>query len=518
MRTRKSVFNFITAFVGQIISLLLSLIARMVFTRYMAQEYLGLSGLFTNILSVLSFVELGIGPAITFSLYKPLAENDIERIKSLMYLFKRSYQIIGTLILVTGVLFTPLYPYFIKDISGVTSLDLIYLLYVANTGISYFFSYKITLIIADQNQYLRNFVHYGVLFITNIAQILILVFTQNYILFLICQVVFTFSENLWLSYVANRKYPYLKEKNINKLNKVDLDPIIRNIKAMVFHKVGSVIVNSTDNLLISKFLGLAISGLYANYALILNAINTILAKIFDAVVASVGNLNASENVKGLQVVYNRLYFLSFWLYGFCSICLFCLIQPFIELVFGKHYLLNSFTVIALVVSFYTTGMRHAPNVVRSAAGLYYRDWPKPIFESVVNFVASIIFLKMWGVAGVFWGTVASTILVCAWVEAHVVYHHALHLSFGSFFQNYIKYVMSILLAGALTWASCQMLFIKGLIGLIAKMLICVILPNLVFLLLYRNDANLKFFLQFLYRGITHLKNFVNKPVNYYGEE
>ena len=288
MRTRKSVFNLVTAVVGQVISLFLSLIARMVFTRYMAQEYLGLSGLFTNILSVLSFVELGIGPAITFSLYKPLAENNTEQVKSLMYLFKRAYQII----LVSGVFFIPFYPFFIKDISGVTNLDLIYLLYVANTGISYFFSYKITLIIADQNQYIRNFVHYGVLFITNIAQIVILIFTQNYILFLICQVVFTFSENLWLSYVADRKYPYLKEQNINKLSRDELQPIVRNIKAMVFHKVGSVVVSSTDNLLISKFLGLAISGLYANYALILSAINTILAKVFDAVVASVGNLNA----------------------------------------------------------------------------------------------------------------------------------------------------------------------------------------------------------------------------------
>lgn len=395
MRTKKSVFNFLTALVGQMISLILSLIARMVFTRYMAQEYLGLSGLFTNLLSMLSLVELGIGPAITFSLYKPLAENDIEQVKSLMYLFKKAYQIIGIFILVAGAFLTPFYPFFIKDTSSVTSLDLIYLLYVANTGISYFFSYKTTLIIADQNQYIRNLGHYSFFLLTNAVQILILIYTQNYIFFLISQTILTFGENLFLSSIADRMYPYLKEKNVKKLKKVELEPIIRNIKAMVFHKIGSIVVNSTDNLLISKFLGLAVSGLYANYALILNALNTILAKVFDAVLASVGNLNASENVRGLQVVYDRLYFLSFWLYGFSSICLFCLVQPFIEVAFGKQYLLDSLTAIALVVSFYTAGMRHAPNVIRSAAGLYYRDWPKPIFESIVNFVASIAFLKIW---------------------------------------------------------------------------------------------------------------------------
>lgn len=512
MRTKKSVFNFITAFVGQVISLLFSLIARMVFTHYMSQEYLGLSGLFTNILSVLSFVELGIGPAITFSLYKPLAENNIEQIKSLMHLFKKAYQIIGAFILVAGVLFTPFYPFFIKDISSVTSLDLIYLLYVVNTGVSYFFSYKITLIIADQNQYVRNFGHYSVFVLTNVVQIIVLIRTQDYILFLVSQVVFTFLENVFLSSVANRMYPYLKEQNVKKLKKTELEPIVRNIKAMVFHKVGSIVVSSTDNLLISKFLGLAVSGLYANYALILNALTTILAKVYDAVLASVGNLNASENVTGLQAVYNRLYFLSFWLYGFCSICLFCLVQPFVEVTFGKQYLLDSLTVIALVVSFYTAGMRHAPNVVRSAAGLYYRDWPKPIFESVVNLVASVVFLKMWGTAGIFFGTIASTVLVCAWLEAYIVYRYALFLPFRSFFCNYIKYALSVFWAGILTWGVCQMIPVTGLVGLIVKMFVCAVLPNIIFLILYCNDANFSFFAQLFYKGIKYLRMFARKRV------
>lgn len=487
------------------IALILSLIARMVFTRYMAQEYLGLSGLFTNILSMLSFVELGIGPAITFSLYKPLAENNIEQVKSLMYLFKNAYRIIGAFILIVGVLFTPFYPFFIKDVTGVTNLDLIYILYVANTGISYFFSYKATLIIADQNQYIRNFGHYSFLIITNIAQIIVLICTQNYILFLTIQVFFTFFENLILSSIADRMYPYLKDRNVQKLKKVDLEPIIRNIKAMVLHKVGSIVVSSTDNLLISKFLGLAVSGSYANYSLILNALNTILAKVFDAVVASVGNLNASENVEGLQKVYSRLYFLNFWLYGFCSISLFCLVQPFIEVAFGKRYLLDPLTVIALVVSFYATGMRHAPNVVRSAAGLYYKDWPKPIFESIVNFVASIAFLKMWGTAGVFLGTIASTVLVCAWVEAYVVYHDALHLPFKSFFGNYIKYAASVLLAGAFTWGVCHLVPTTGLTGLIAKIFVCAVLPNIVFLIFYFKDINYIFFAQLFCKGIKQMR-------------
>ena len=140
MRTKKSLLNLATGLVGQAIALLASLVLRVVMTRSMDTAYLGLSGLFTNILSMLSLVELGVGPAITFSLYKPLAERDIEKTKSLMRLFQRAYRTIGVVILALGFLFTPLYPLFIKDASGIAQLDIIYWLYLINTGISYFYA------------------------------------------------------------------------------------------------------------------------------------------------------------------------------------------------------------------------------------------------------------------------------------------------------------------------------------------------------------------------------------------
>ena len=233
MRTKKSLLNLATGLAGQAIALLASLVLRVVMTRSMDTAYLGLSGLFTNILSMLSLVELGVGPAITFSLYKPLAEHDVEKTKSLMRLFRRAYCTIGMVILLVGFLFTPLYPLFIKDTSGIDHLDVIYWLYLINTGISYFYSYKVTLIIADQNQYVKNIGHYTAYLIMHVLQAVILLVTRNYVLFLICQVLCTFGENLVLSRVADNMYPFLRDKNVQPLKKEDTAPIVRNIRAML---------------------------------------------------------------------------------------------------------------------------------------------------------------------------------------------------------------------------------------------------------------------------------------------
>ncbi|MBQ6502925.1 MAG: hypothetical protein IJI57_03315 [Flexilinea sp.] len=507
MRTKKSLLNMTTALAGQSLSLLANLISRYIFAKYMSQEYLGLSGLFTNILTMLSLVELGVGPAITFSLYKPLAQNDTEKVKSLMHLYKKAYQIIGGVVLILGLLFTPFYPFFIKDTRGIDNLTIIYWLYVLNTGVSYFFSYKISLITADQNQYVRNIGHYAVFIVMNIGQGLILILTRNYVFFLIFQVICTFIENFILSRVADRMYPYLKEKNVQPLTKETTSPIWRNIRAMIFHKVGSIAVNSTDNLLISKYLGLGVSGIYSNYALIIVAVRNILGKVFDSVIASVGNINALEDTEKVRTVFLRMFFLSFWLFSFCGICIACLIQPFIRLVFGENYLLNQWTVIILVFAFYTYGMRNAPNVVRSAAGLYYKDWFKPLLEAAVNLASSILLLQRFGVAGIFMGTIISTILVNAWIEAWVVYKNVLHEPLSRFFIQYMKYFGLFSFGLFVTYKICELIAFGGVWELLFRFLICLLIPNALFCLTSRGKDEYVFFKQLIRTITSNIKDF-----------
>lgn len=489
MRTKKSLLNLMTGLAGQGITLLSSLILRLFFTRNMPAAYLGLSGLFTNILSMLSLVELGIGPAITFSLYKPLAVGDTETAKSLMNLYRRAYQAVGCLILLLGFLFTPVYPHLIRDPGGIPELDLIYWLYVINTGVSYFYSYKVSLIIADQNQYIKNIGHYTAYVLMNIAQTIILVTTRNYVLFLVCQLFFTIAENVTLSRVADRIYPFLREKEIRPLQKEQAEPIVRNIRAMLFHKVGDIAVNSTDNILISKFMGLAVSGVYSNYALILTAVRGILTRAFDAVQASVGNLYALGDQIKLRQVFDRLFFMAFFLYGFCAICLGCLLQPCVGLIFGPNYMLDGLTVLMLAVSFYVTGMRLPLYVMRAAAGLYYKDWAKPIVEAAVNLLASIVLMMRFGTAGIFMGTVISALLVGTWVEAYMVYRHVLKTKLSIYFVQYLFYLLSVTLVGAIAYGCTRRIPWTGIAGLVLKTMLCaVVAVGLLSVLYRRKDA------------------------------
>ena len=252
-RTKNSVRNLSYALVGQGIGFIVSFIARIFFIRTLGREYLGLNGLFTNILTILSLAELGVGEAITYSLYKPLAENDIRKCTMLMQVYKKVYNVIGIAILLVGVALTPFLPLIIKDMPNIPYINLIYILFVVNTSVSYFFSYKRNLIIADQKRYIATFYRYLAHIVFTFLEIVYLVFFKNFIGYLIIMIAATLADNLMVSRKAMKMYPYLNSKEKIPLDKESKNNIIKNTKAMMMHKVGGVVVNSTDNILLSKF-------------------------------------------------------------------------------------------------------------------------------------------------------------------------------------------------------------------------------------------------------------------------
>ena len=213
-RTANSIKNIKYALIGQMLALLVTFVSRIVFVTVLSAEYLGINGLFTNILSILSLAELGIGTAIVYSMYKPIAENNVEKIKSLMKLFKKTYTLIGLIIIALGIMLVPFLHFFIKDIPEVDYINLIFIIFVVNSAISYFFSYKRFLIIANEKKYIASLYRYAIFIAMSIFQIIILYATQNYILFLSVELVATLSENILVSLRADKMFPYLKEKNI----------------------------------------------------------------------------------------------------------------------------------------------------------------------------------------------------------------------------------------------------------------------------------------------------------------
>lgn len=487
-RTSKSIRNVTVAAIGQVLVILIGFVARKIFVMFLADEYLGVNGLFTSILTVLSLAELGIGPAITFSLYKPLAENDIPVCQALMQIFRKAYLVIGSVVLIAGLAISPFITIFIKEVpNSIKGIHWIYILFVLNTSISYFFSYKRSLITASQNHYWIVAVHTIAFIVMNGLQILVLAFTSNYFLFLGLQILSTFSENLILSRKADREFPWLKEKVDTKLPDYIMHEVVRNIKAMILHRVGGIAVDSTDNLLISKFFGLLFLGLYSNYQMIFFAIKSVTGSFFSSLTASIGNFGAQETPTKANELYRKIQFINSWLASFCGISLFVLMNPFVETLWlGKDYLLSKDILLVLVVNFYLNTIRRTGLTFKEAYGLAWHDRYKPVIAALVNLTTSIMLAKKFGIIGVFLGTTITEIFVNIWVEGHVVFKYCLNRSTWDFLKLFLSEIGMFLLCGSVTVLVCSFITTEFIfLNFVLKCLACLLIPNGVFMLTYR---------------------------------
>jgi len=492
MRTRSSIINLFYALLGQMLGLLVSFFSRIVFIKVLGAEYLGLNGLFTNILSIFALVELGIGPAIAFSLYKPLAEKDTEKVKSLMKFYQKAYITIGLIILILGSIFTPFLEIFIKTNPNIPHIHLIFLLFVINTAISYFYSYKRTLIISDQKRYIATIYRYSFFIGLNIVQMIILYITHDFILFLVCEIIATLAENIMVSKKTDQIYPYLREKDVQKVDKFTLTEIRKNVRAMIAHKLGGVAVTATDNLIISKFVGLVQVGLYSNYQLIINALNIITSQIFSSIIASVGNLGVTETNEKKIFIFKVIFFMNFWIYGFITICLVALINPFIELWVGIDYVLPSSIVFVIVLNFYLTGMRNGVLTFRNAFGVFWYDRHKPIFESLINLAGSLYLVNQFGMIGVFIGTTISTLTTCFWIEPYVLYKYGLKSSVIPFFKRYALYTIVTVMACLITIGLANFFNKLNLLNFLIQLFICLVIPNCIFFILFYRTKEFKY--------------------------
>lgn len=475
----------------------MSFICRTVFIQTLGKTYLGVNGLFGNIMSLLALAELGIGTTIIFHLYQPLAQNDRKKIGALMTLFKKAYRTIGLIIGAAGLVFTPFYHFFIDKDTSVPNLTLIYYLYLLNSVITYFYSYKQCIITADQKGYICTLYQYGFCIVQNVLQILVLIYTGNFILYFSLQILFSFFTNFFLAKKAGKMYPYLKKYEKEKLDKADQTEIFKNIKAMFMHRFGGVIVNGTDNLLISKFFGVVSVGIYSNYYMITTTLTGMTSQIFNGITASVGNLGALESGKKSYHIYLVTNFIGFWIFSFCSICLFCLLNPFIQLWVGGKMLLPVSVVFFIVLNFYATGMRQATLTFKNSFGLFWYDRYKAIAEALVNLGASIILAQKLGISGVFLGTLISTVATDLWVEPLVLFRHGFHRSVRPYFVRYSVYTILTFAVGFLTWYCCSLTGNVSFRSFVARCFICLAVPNLVyFLLFYRTEE-----FQYLKRSI-----------------
>ena len=435
MRTRYTLINMVVNVGGQLMNQVLLFISRMVFIHYLSAAYLGVNGLFTDVLGILNLAELGVGTAMIYSLYEPAAKNDEHRLAQLMNLYRLLYRIVAVVVLLVGLALMPFLGFFIKDSSGIEHLRLIYLMYVANSVCSYLLSYKNSIYLAYQKAYVRNLWAQLCDAVKTLFQIVLIVLTGNFILYLAVQFVMQFIPNIIVSVKVDKEFPYLKECR-ELPEKEKFHGILRNVGAMSFHKLGTVIVRNTDSLLMSSFVGLLSVGIYSNYKLVLSGINNLMDKFSNAFTGSLGNLGAIEDETRVYSIYRELDLLFFVIYAY-----------------------RTATVAVLVTEFYVSGQRKVNLLFREAKGLFWYDRYKPLFESAINLAASLLLVQKFGVAGILGGTVISTATTCLWMEPYILMRYGIREDWQGKLKDYfVRYaeraaVVAALAAVSYGWVS-----------------------------------------------------------------
>ncbi len=492
MRTVNSVKNIYISIVTQIIITLLGFLSRKVFLDSLGTEYLGVNGLLTNVLSMLTLVEGGIGASITFNLYKPLAEKNEEKVIALVQLYKKLYGILAIAIFILSLSLYPFLGYLMKEESKIPFIGMIYFIFVIKNMISYLNAHKWSLINADQKGYIL--AKYNLFFnvITTISKIIVLWLTNNYILYLLIEAGIFIIQNIWNGKIVNERYSYIKTTKKYKVDEPTKQNLITNVKALFLHSIGGYCVFGTDNLLISAFISLKAVGLYSNYTMVIGQLSALLTPVVNGLGASVGNLIATENKDKTYAVFKVVNLVNFWIYSFSTIFLFNLLEPFINWWLGDGLLLGNFTFLVILINFYIKGMRGPISTFKDRSGLFSPDRFFPLYESIINLGASVILVKYFGLAGIFMGTTISSLLVPVWTQSKITYNMVFNKSVFVYFRAYLWFILLTLTTGFITTMACHLVPWSGFFALVVKGIICVLIVNVVYFIIFFKTPEFKY--------------------------
>ena len=477
--------NLIFNVVKYVATLLLQFILRTVLIYYMGAEYLGLNGLFSNIFGFLNLAELGIGSAIVFSMYKPIAENDIEKIKALQNLYKKFYLIISLVVGIIGLILTPFIPFFMNGgVEANINIYILYIMYLCYTLVGYWSAHKRSLLFAYQRNDVENKIKTICMLFMTILQIVVLVLFRNYYVYFSISILFAVIECSTIHISANKLFPRINGKSIPLDDKTKKE-IKKNITALSMHKIGSAVVFSTDNILISTFFGLTVLGVYSNYSLIITTIITFFSLIANAIQASVGDLIATTDVEYVYERYKKVRFIFAYLSALTTICLATLFQPFILKWTGDSaYLLAISSVMLSCGSYYINRMRTPVWIFKDSAGLFWQGRWSPIVESIVNLGVSISCAFLCGINGIFIGTIVSTLVAPFWVEPCVLYKHYFKKSPKKYFLKCLMDFLIMVICGVVCYFVCSLIPSSDWLLLAIKFVVCFVLANALLILAY----------------------------------
>lgn len=485
-RVQYAAKNIAFGWIGNITTLLLGAALRQIFIQNLGDALLGVNDYYTSILTVLSLAELGVGTAFNYSLYGPVAAGDFEKIKSIMQLYKRVYRTIAAIIGTIGLMVIPFLRVLIPEPGNHSYRDLTfyYLIFLFNTVSSYFVAYKYSLVNAEQKNYIQTNVITLTKAVTIAFQIIGLLLHANFYLYLLTAAGLELFQKIFVSIYLNRKYPYLVDKQVEKLPREEVDRIVSQTKALVLHKVGDVARLQTDNMIIAAFIDVVTVGFVGNYNYVVSSVSNFVNIIFNSVLSGFGNLIVTEN-KDRQYLLFRVYrFTACWIYGFSAVGFYLLLSPLVAMWAGESRILPNLVIGCMMIDYYFKGERIVLSNFKTAAGVFEQDKYLAIIQGVVNLIISIALVQSIGLVGIYIGTIISG-LIANITKPVIIYKVCFGRSIRAYFTDSIKYAGITL--GALfilNWMK-GLLFVKvNLAGFILMFLLITLVYNILYLLLF----------------------------------
>ncbi len=439
MKTRNSILNMCANIGYYLLTILLGILNRKAVVVFLGIEYQGVNGLFNSVITMLSIAELGLGTAVVSSLYAPVKDDDTGLLKAMMHFYRRCYMYIAGVILLAGILLVPVLPLLVRDYEAYSipySLTFVYFWFLADSAASYIFAHRRSLLIADQRNYLIMAADAAYLTLMKLTQIVILWKTGSFCWFLAAMLAFRLLDNVFVWHISEKRYPWLKERDAGSLSKDVQDTVTYRVKGAFFHKIGSFVVMGTDNILITRFLGLVITGIYSNYNLVITAIRNICSKMISATTASIGHMLLEKDQDNTVEIYRELQLINVFVTNCAATGIFCVITPLIAWIFGEQYVIDRRTVLVLALNFALQCMRNVFMAYKEAAGILYEDRMVPLLESVINIVASLILLRYFGLAGIFMGTIISTLLLYGYTYPVLIFKGILKLDIREYVREF----------------------------------------------------------------------------------
>lgn len=505
-RINNSFKNIIAGTGGYILDIILRFITRTIFINIFTAQYLGINGLFSNIISMLSLAELGVGSAITYNLYKPIAQHDEKHIALLMKLYKNAYRIIGLAMGILGIILIPFLPYIIKDDLSFINANLVFCIFLLQSVSSYFFfAYKRTIIVAHQKEYIVTIITSLFSIISSILKILILLIFESFILYLLSFVIVDILCSIFIAIKSDSMFPYLKEKATDLLPKQDRKEIIKNCYAIFIYKVNVVVQDATDNIVLSTFIGLNIVGIYSNYLLIISIVKKMLFKLFDSLKASIGDLHASEDIEHELFIFKAVNFFTMYIFGLASIGIFVVVNEFITVWIGDSFILGQIFVLLLAFEMYIFGLQKSLATFRVSMGLFQQAKYRPIFNAIINLIVSIILVQYIGIHGVLIGTIVSSLLTFMWFDPYIIYKYGFNKSVKEYYITNIKYILVIILSGGISFIVSKIIIKEGIFYIIISTVISIVVTTFFVTVFYRKSKEFKYIYNIIKNQLKRLK-------------